>query len=390
MPIARPAPKSPVKASVAAAPAKPPVGSLMDRPMGPGGNLPMRPMPSTPAVQTSRPGPQIGSPVPVTPQPIRPGLGQGSVGQLQQAQLGQATPMGGGLQGIGPRASELSMDQLLKMQREMGQQADLQQQNALSKIPAYAQMQALQGQLQGRQPTPQELQQLRMYDQQIQSDPGFRQMQGNLQQMGQQFEQQYGGQLQKMQQAQYAGLMGSGPVGYNPAMLQGMQGLGSSPTGFGGMGMAGGPAPYSPGMQIPLSPYNTTTQQNIMGSAPMGGGMGMPLGGLGANAGAPMSADTMKYLQGIQGAIGPYNTTTQQNIMGSPQAQPGVATPMGGGLGGLGNLAQARGPMNQMASTLQGFQQQAPVQPPMSQGTGVTQQPGSPPQQNRPTGGGIM
>lgn len=233
MPIARPAPKSPVKASVAAAPAKPPVGSLMDRPMGPGGNLPMRPMPSTPAVQTSRPGPQIGSPVPVTPQPIRPGLGQGSVGQLQQAQLGQATPMGGGLQGIGPRASELSMDQLLKMQREMGQQADLQQQNALSKIPAYAQMQALQGQLQGRQPTPQELQQLRMYDQQIQSDPGFRQMQGNLQQMGQQFEQQYGGQLQKMQQAQYAGPMGpgsAGPGAMPPPSLDTMYRPGSMPT----------------------------------------------------------------------------------------------------------------------------------------------------------------
>jgi hypothetical protein len=64
-------------------------------------------------------------------------------------------------------------------------------QDTLSKIPAYQQLQALQGQFQGGRPSPEQEQQLKMLNQQIQDDPSFQQMTNQQQQMEQQFEQQY-------------------------------------------------------------------------------------------------------------------------------------------------------------------------------------------------------
>jgi hypothetical protein len=85
-------------------------------------------------------------------------------------------------------------------------------QDTLSKIPAHQQLQALQGEIQGGRPSPEQEQQLKMLSMQIQDDPSFKQMQQQQQQMEQQFEQQYPGDMSPSGQS--AGL---------PGLMQGRQ-----------------------------------------------------------------------------------------------------------------------------------------------------------------------
>jgi hypothetical protein len=85
-------------------------------------------------------------------------------------------------------------------------------QDTLSKIPAHQQLQALQGEIQGGRPSPEQEQQLKMLNMQIQDDPSFKQMQQQQQQMEQQFEQQYPGDMSPSGQS--AGL---------PGLMQGRQ-----------------------------------------------------------------------------------------------------------------------------------------------------------------------
>jgi hypothetical protein len=85
-------------------------------------------------------------------------------------------------------------------------------QDTLSKIPAHQQLQALQGEIQGGRPSPEQEQQLKMLSMQIQDDPSFKQMQQQQQQMEQQFDQQYRGDMSPPGQS--AGL---------PGLMQGRQ-----------------------------------------------------------------------------------------------------------------------------------------------------------------------
>ena len=127
-----------------------------------------------------------------------------------------------------------------------GDQGGIGANNILSQIPAYAQMQALQQQLQGQQPNPQQLSQLQMLDQQIQNNP---QMQQYIQQ-------------QKAQQSNI-----------NPNMGGGFAGVGALPPSEnygGGMGAMewGVPDSITYGTTGGYNPQNTSYGSGLQ---PMGG-----------------------------------------------------------------------------------------------------------------------
>jgi hypothetical protein len=107
----------------------------------------------------------------------------------------------GGLMARGGNQQQMDQDRDAFAQRR--QQLS---QDTLSKIPAHQQLQALQSQLQGGRPSPEQEQQLKMLNMQIQDDPSFKQMQQQQQQMQQQFEQQYSGDMSPPGQS--AGLPG--------------------------------------------------------------------------------------------------------------------------------------------------------------------------------------
>jgi hypothetical protein len=96
--------------------------------------------------------------------------------------------------------------QMDQYREQMAQQMDRLSQDTLAKIPAHQQLRALQGELQGRMPSPEQEQQLKMLSMQIQDDPSFRQLGEQQFQMQRQFEQQYPGDMSPSGQG--AGLPG--------------------------------------------------------------------------------------------------------------------------------------------------------------------------------------
>ena len=175
-------------------------------------------------------------------------------------------------------------------------------------------------------------------------------------------------------QGQQGGAIGSAV----PVQFQGqpLGAVGPAPQGMPGPGMN----PYIAAAQGAMGPYNTTSQQDIMGRpgqpapAAMQQFQGQPLGAVGpAPQGMGMPGPDMSpYIAAAQGAMGPYNTTSQQDIMGRPGQQAGI-----------GQVAPAA-----MQSALQGFQQRPPVQPPIPQNPNAASQLGDAAGQARPAGGG--
>jgi hypothetical protein len=264
-------------------------------------------------------------------QPGNPGF-PSPMGGLQPADPSLFSQMGGMGQ---PQVSldrnfpggQPSFEQLQRMQQDMSQQAQLQQKNALSQIPAFAQMQALQGQLQGRQPTPQELQQLQLYDQQIQSNPGFQQMQGNLQQMGQQFEQRFGGQLQQMQQQRMQQMQPMGAMQATQApqgLGQGLQALQQAQPFNPQQGMLQG-FQQQPPVQPPQQQFNQQPQmpqQQSRASFNDLSAMGMAPPGMQRSTGAPQFGELGigRFMQDyMQQAPQPQSFTPQRTSSGPSQ-----------------------------------------------------------------------
>jgi len=157
-----------------------------------------------------------------------------------------------------------------QQRQQMSDQLQLRAQNTFSQIPAYGQMQALQGKLQGRQPSPEEQQQLKMFDQQIKGDPSYRQLQQQEQQMQNPFMGgggfggygvRQGGYGQQMQNP----FMGGGMGGYGQQMQNPFMGGG----GYGGQQMqqpmqlqrSMGPAPQLPMAQPQPQPQPQPAQQ---------------------------------------------------------------------------------------------------------------------------------
>jgi hypothetical protein len=106
----------------------------------------------------------------------------------------------------GPMARGGNQQQMDQYRQQMAQQMDRLAQDTLSKIPAHQQLQALQGELQGRMPSPEQEQQLKMLSMQIRDDPSYRQLEEQNFQMQRQFEQQYPGDMSPSGQS--AGLPG--------------------------------------------------------------------------------------------------------------------------------------------------------------------------------------
>jgi len=164
-----------------------------------------------------------------------------------------------------------------QQRQQMSDQLQLRAQNTFSQIPAYGQMQALQGKLQGRQPSPEEQQQLKMFDQQIKGDPSYRQLQQQEQQMqnpfmgGGGFGGQQGGYGQQMQNPfMGGGGFGSPQGGYGQQMQNPFMGGG----GFGGYGVRQGG--YGQQMQNPfmgggMGGYGQQMQNPFMGGGGYGG-----------------------------------------------------------------------------------------------------------------------
>ena len=383
-------------------PPPPPVTppSLMDRPMGPGGTSPVRPM------------------------------GPGGASQA-------------------PR--QLSPNQLMQKQRNMEQRLGSRMDSTVSNIPAYQKIQAMGQQMQGRAPTPQEMQQLQGLQQRVENNPRFQKAQQQAQQRVGQFQQNYGSQLDAMNQQQamvrgmqvMPGQQGTGMQGMPPEFI-GKDSPLSAVLGSGGPGMQVMPGQQGTGMQPmpyggPMGPGSQGTggpqqaldmamkQQQMQGM----GGPGMQ--GQSANP-------YLQKMQQMQGLGGPgMQELVSMDMMYRPEGMPTVSPQqrqqlemdmsrleqmarqgMGGQQGpqpmqqaqpfspqqGLGMLQGLGGPQQaqpfspqQGLGMLQGFQQQPPVQPPQSFGqpqqaqqapAGAASAAGAGAQQARPAGGGIM
>jgi len=116
-------------------------------------------------------------------------------------------------------------NQLMQKQQDMQQRLGSRMDSTLSNIPAYQKMQAMQQQMQGRQPNPQEMQQLQRLNDRIENNPRMQQFQKQAQQRAAQFQQNYGSQLDAMrQQEMMRGMQGTVP--YGGPMGPGQQGPG--------------------------------------------------------------------------------------------------------------------------------------------------------------------
>jgi len=134
--------------------------------------------------------------------------GGGTASQLSMGPGAQPYSQGiGGLQGLGgqqsqplyPQQNPYAQDPLFAKQQEFQNQMQSMSSEIMNSIPEYQQLQKMERQLQGRQPSAQEMQQLQALNQQIQGNSNFQQMNQQQQQMGQQFQQQYGNQLAALQ-----------------------------------------------------------------------------------------------------------------------------------------------------------------------------------------------
>lgn len=192
-------------------------------PGGKGAGQPQKPMPGSKGA---------GQPMPVQQGQVPGGKGgqipsqYGGFNQAPQVQKtlgGQLPQQGGTLRSLGdnlppgmpPQGGMMGgqMQQQLPFGMNQQQFGDMQKQqemygrqiqSAVQANPAYAQMEALGAQINqsGGMPTPQQMQQIRQYQLQIESDPAFQQAQNSQRQYQQQFEQQY----KPLQQAQMQGM----------------------------------------------------------------------------------------------------------------------------------------------------------------------------------------
>jgi hypothetical protein len=246
--------------------------------------------------------------------------------------------------------------------------------DTLSKIPAHQQLQALQGQLKGGRPNPEQEQQLKSLTMQIQGDPSFMKMQGQQNQMEQKFQQQYGGQQGGYGRQMQNPFMGGGGFGsqqggygqqmQNPFMGGGgygqqMQNPFMGGGGYGGQQMSGGMGGYGQQMQNPF----------------MGGGYGGQQGGYGGQQsgyGQQMRNPFMGggYGQQMGGGMGGYGQQMQNPFMG------------GGGMGGYGQ--QMQNPFMGGGGQFGGQQMQQPMQLQRAMGSASMQQPMQ--QQQQPMG----
>lgn len=113
-------------------------------------------------------------------------------------------PMQGGIGSLQsqpsyPQRNPYAQNPLFAKQQEFQNQMQAKSSEVMNSIPEYQQLQKMQQQLQGRQPSAQEMQQLQALSRQIQGNSGFQQLQQQQQQMGQQLQQQYGNQLAELQ-----------------------------------------------------------------------------------------------------------------------------------------------------------------------------------------------
>ena len=261
------------------------------------------------------------------------------------------------------------------------------EQSTFSQVPAYQQMQALVGQLQGRQPGPQELQQLQAYSQQIDNDPRVKQFQEQMNQMSRQYDASMGQPFGPQVQLPYGGPPGSGG---------GMPPPPGQP--FGGPQVNVQPDPRYGGGMGPTMPFGP--QVNVQPNPPTMGG-GMPFGPqVNVQPNPPTMGGGMPF--GPQVNVQP-NPPTMGGGMPGPQVN---VQPTGIRMGPA-QSAQTGGGLQQQVQNvqqrLQGYQQQPPVQPPYNPTQSQPQQAqpynlaqpqqaqpafGQPQQGNKPAGGG--